>query len=124
MEFRFFEELAIILGAALLVAILFSRLRLPSIIAYMVAGAVIGPQLLGWVEPDRFTLIAEFGVVFLLFSLGLEFSLPRMLTLKRPVFGLGGAQVFFTTLILALTVYFWGATLEASITSTISSSPT
>ncbi len=115
MEFRFFEELATILGAALLVAILFSRLRLPSIIAYMVAGAIIGPQLLGWVEPERFTLIAEFGVVFLLFSLGLEFSLPRMVALKRSVFGLGGAQVFFTTLIFALTVYWWGATLEAAI---------
>ena len=115
MEFRFFEELAIILGAALLVAIVFSRLRLPSIIAYMVAGAIIGPQLLGWVEPERFTLIAEFGVVFLLFSLGLEFSLPRMLALKRPVFGLGGAQVFFTTLIFTLAVYLWGTTLEAAI---------
>lgn len=115
MEFRFFEELATILGAALLVAVVFSRLRLPSIIAYMVAGAIIGPQLLGWVEPERFTLIAEFGVVFLLFSLGLEFSLPRMIALKRPVFGLGGAQVFFTTLIFALTVYWWGATLEAAI---------
>jgi CPA2 family monovalent cation:H+ antiporter-2 len=115
MEFHFFEELATILGAALLVAILFSRLRLPSIIAYMVAGAIIGPQLLGWVEPAGFTLIAEFGVVFLLFSLGLEFSLPRMVALKRPVFGLGGAQVFFTTLIFALTVYWWGATLEAAI---------
>ncbi len=115
MDFRFFEELATILGAALLVAVVFSRLRLPSIIAYMVAGAIIGPQLLGWVEPGRFTLIAEFGVVFLLFSLGLEFSLPRMVALKRPVFGLGGAQVFFTTLIFALTVYWWGATLEAAI---------
>lgn len=115
MEFRFFEELAIILCAALLVAIVFSRLRLPSIIAYMVAGAIIGPQLFGWVEPERFTLIAEFGVVFLLFSLGLEFSLPRMVALKRPVFGLGGAQVFFTTLIFTLTVYWWGTTLEAAI---------
>jgi CPA2 family monovalent cation:H+ antiporter-2 len=115
MEFRFFEELAIILCAALLVAIVFSRLRLPSIIAYMVAGAMIGPQLLDWVEPARFALIAEFGVVFLLFSLGLEFSLPHMLALKRPVFGLGGAQVFFTTLIFAIAVYLWGATLEAAI---------
>ncbi len=115
MEFEFFEDLTTIFSAALVVAIIFSRVRLPSIIAYMVAGVVIGPHLLAWVDPQGFALIAEFGVVFLLFSLGLEFSLPRMLTLKGPVFGLGGAQVFVTTGIFALAVYLWGTTIEAAI---------
>ena len=116
MEFAFFEDLLTILGSALVVAIAFSRLRLPSIVAYMVAGAIIGPHLLGWVaEPQRFSLIAEFGVVFLLFALGLEFSLPRMLALKGPVFGLGGAQVFVTTLLFAAAVWIWGTTGQAAI---------
>ena len=115
MEFQFFEELLILLTAALVVAIAFSRLRLPSIIAYMVAGAIIGPSMFGWVDAERFHVIAEFGVVFLLFSLGLEFSLPRMLALKGPVFGLGGAQVFVTTLVFAAAVYLWGADAKAAI---------
>ena len=115
MEFEFFEDLTTIFSAALVVAILFSWVRLPSIIAYMVTGVAIGPHLLGWVNPQGFTLIAEFGVVFLLFSLGLEFSLPRMLSLKGPVFGLGSAQVFVTTGLFALAVYLWGATVEAAL---------
>jgi monovalent cation:H+ antiporter-2, CPA2 family len=115
MEFEFFEDLTIILTAALVVAIGFSRIRLPAIIAYIIAGVLIGPYLLGWVDPSSFALMAEFGVVFLLFSLGLEFSLPRMLSLKGPVFGLGGAQVLVTTTVFACVVYSWGATVEAAI---------
>ncbi|MFT4564653.1 MAG: CPA2 family monovalent cation:H+ antiporter-2, partial [Gammaproteobacteria bacterium] len=115
MEFEFFEDLTTILTAALVVAIVFSRIRLPSIIAYMIAGVLIGPYLLGWVDPSGFALMAEFGVVFLLFSLGLEFSLPRMMSLKGPVFGLGGAQVLVTTTVFASVVYAWGATIEAAV---------
>jgi monovalent cation:H+ antiporter-2, CPA2 family len=115
MEFEFFEDLTTILTAALVVAVVFSRIRLPSIIAYMIAGVLIGPYVLGLVEAKSFALVAEFGVVFLLFSLGLEFSLPRMLSLKGPVFGLGGAQVLVTTTVFACVVYGWGATIEAAI---------
>jgi len=115
MDFQFFEELLIILGAALAVAVIFSRLQLPSIIAYMVAGAIIGPHLFVLADPSRFSFIAEFGVVFLLFSLGLEFSLPRMLALKGPVFGLGGAQVLVTSALFTVAVYLWGSSIEAAI---------
>jgi len=116
MELNYFEDLLTILGGALVVAMIFSRLRLPAIVAYMVAGAIIGPHLLNWVaEPAQFSLIAEFGVVFLLFSLGLEFSFPRMIALRRSVFGLGGAQVLASTAIFTLAVYVWGATLSAAV---------
>lgn len=116
MSFGVFEEVLVILVAALAVALAFSRLRLPSIVAYIVAGALIGPHLLGWVaDPSRYALIAEFGVVFLLFSLGLEFSLPRMIALRGPVFGLGGAQVLVSTGLFTAAVYAWGATLEAAV---------
>lgn len=116
MDIQFFEQLLIILGVALVAALAFSRLRLPSIAAYIMAGVVIGPYLLGWIaDPRQFSLIAEFGVVFLLFSLGLEFSLPRMLALKRLVFGLGGAQVLLTTVVFATAVFVWGAAIEAAI---------
>ena len=116
MEFQFFEEFLIILGVALVAAVAFSRVQMPSIVAYMVAGAVIGPHLLDWIEdPGRFRLFAEFGVVFLLFSLGLEFSLPRMLTLRGPVFGLGGAQVLTTTIVFGTAVFLWGTAIKAAI---------
>lgn len=104
------------MGVALVAALAFSRLRLPSIAAYIIAGVVIEPYLLGWIaDPRQFSLTAEFGVVFSLFSLGLEFSLPRMLTLKRLVFGLGGAQVLVTTVVFATAVFVWGAAIEAAI---------
>ncbi len=115
MAFEFFEDFLIVIGVALIGAVVFSRLKLPSIIAYISAGIIIGPHLLGWVSPHDFSLIGEFGVVFLLFSIGLEFSLPRMLSLKGPVFGLGGAQVVITSIIFGAAVYFWGSSIESAV---------
>ena len=115
MAFEFFEDFLIVIGVALIGAVVFSRLKLPSIIAYISAGIIIGPHLLGWVSPHDFSLIGEFGVVFLLFSIGLEFSLPRMLSLKGPVFGLGGAQVVITSIVFGAAVYLWGASIESAV---------
>jgi CPA2 family monovalent cation:H+ antiporter-2 len=66
-------------------------------------------------DPESFSLIAEFGVAFLLFSIGLEFSLPKMLKLKFAVFGLGSIQVVSSVIIFTLAVYLWGTTLNAAI---------
>lgn len=116
MNAPFFEELLIILSSSLVCMLVFQRLRLPAIIAYIVVGTLIGPQIFGWVpSAERFTFIAEFGVVFLLFSLGLEFSLPKMLALRSAVFRLGSIQVLACTAVFTLTLLWWGATLEAAI---------
>jgi CPA2 family monovalent cation:H+ antiporter-2 len=113
---NFFEEFLIILGASLIACLLFGRLKLPTIVAYMIAGAVIGPHAIGLVEePEHFSFLAEFGVVFLLFSLGLEFSLSRLIQIKKIVFGLGFSQVAACVLVFAGVVYIWGCSLEASI---------
>ena len=84
----------ILLAAAVLVVALFRSLRLPPLLAYLLVGIVIGPHALGWVpESGETSYLAEFGVVFLMFSIGLEFSLPQLKAMQGLVFGLGGAQV-------------------------------
>lgn len=87
----------ILLAAAVLVVALFRSLRLPPLLAYLLVGIAIGPHALGWVpESGEASYLAEFGVVFLMFSIGLEFSLPQLKAMQGIVFGLGGAQVALT----------------------------
>ena len=89
-----FTDLLIILACSLLVIALFRRLRLPPVLGYLCVGLLVGPAALDWIDSARdLPRLAELGVVFLLFSLGLEFSLPRMLAMRGTVFGLGSAQV-------------------------------
>src|SRR3979490_788295 len=86
------QALILLAGSVLLVTIA-RRLALPTSIAYLVVGLVLGPHALGVLSDSGATrLLAELGVAFLLFTLGLEFSLPRMLAMRREVFGLGAAQ--------------------------------
>lgn len=116
MEQLFFEQLLAIMGVSLAATVLLSRLNMPNIIAYLIAGGLIGPHVLGWIDtPADFAFLAEFGVVFLLFSLGLEFSLPKLIALRSSVFGLGGVQVIFCTLVFGGATWLWGSTLETAI---------
>ncbi|MCL7463285.1 monovalent cation:proton antiporter family protein [Pseudomonas sp. NW5] len=111
-----FVNLLIILAASLLAIALFRYLKLPPLLAYMSVGLALGPGALGWIEQhEDLPLLAEFGVVFLLFSLGLEFSLPRMLALRRVVFGLGSLQVVACTLPLAGLLYLLDLSLAAAL---------
>ncbi|MBT8765151.1 cation:proton antiporter [Metapseudomonas boanensis] len=87
-------NLLIILAASLLVIALFRRMSLPPVLGYLCVGLMLGPSALNWVNYDQnLPQLAEMGVVFLLFTLGLEFSLARMIALRRVVFGLGSLQV-------------------------------
>ncbi|MBI3140307.1 MAG: cation:proton antiporter [Rhodocyclales bacterium] len=93
----------ILLTAAVLAVALARAWRLPSMLAYLAIGIAVGPHALGWLpESEQTSRLAEFGVVFLMFSIGLEFSLPRLVAMRRMVFGLGGAQVAITMLASAL----------------------
>lgn len=96
-----FANLLIIFAASLVVIALFQRLRLPPVLGYLCVGLMIGPSAFNWVnESEDLPDLAELGVVFLLFSLGLEFSLTKMLALRRVVFGLGSLQVLGTAILL------------------------
>src|SRR6266404_5154375 len=96
------QALILLAGSVFLVTIA-RRLGLPTSVAYLVVGLVLGPHALGVVSDSGATrLLAELGVAFLLFTLGLEFSLPRMLAMRREVLGLGAAQVIATAGVFAL----------------------
>lgn len=99
----FFDTVTLILLLAVLVVVVFRRLKIPPIIGYLVVGIVVGPHGLTWVQ-DRGDIheLADFGVVFLMFTIGLEFSLTKLIRMKHLVFGLGSAQVFLTTLITSV----------------------
>ena len=99
----------VLLAAAVIVVVLCRLVRLPPILGYLIVGAAVGPHALGWVANDQGTRhVAEFGLVFLLFSVGLEFSLPRLNAMRRAVFGLGLAQVAVTTVAATLVVQLAG----------------
>ncbi|MEO8485417.1 MAG: monovalent cation:proton antiporter-2 (CPA2) family protein [Betaproteobacteria bacterium] len=88
----------VLLAAAVVVVVVCRLVHLPPILGYLIVGVVVGPHALGWVADDKAThYVAEFGIVFLLFSVGLEFSLPKLRAMRRAVFGLGLAQVAVTT---------------------------
>jgi CPA2 family monovalent cation:H+ antiporter-2 len=99
----------VLLAAAVVVVVLCRLVRLPPILGYLIVGAAVGPHALGWVANDQATrYVAEFGLVFLLFSVGLEFSLPKLNAMRRAVFGLGLAQVAVTAAAATLTVQLAG----------------
>jgi CPA2 family monovalent cation:H+ antiporter-2 len=120
------ELVLILLATAVGVVVLFRQLRMPALIGYLLVGILIGPHALGWAADDEQTrYLAEFGVVFLMFSVGLEFSLPRLGTMRKAVFGLGAAQVVATValvLVLALSIGLdWRAGLVLGGTLAMSS---
>ena len=96
-------QVLIMLAASVFVVTVARRLGWPSLLGYLIVGMVLGPHALGVISDSATTRqLSELGVVFLLFTLGLEFSLPRMMAVRREVFGLGGLQVGATVLIVAL----------------------
>jgi CPA2 family monovalent cation:H+ antiporter-2 len=99
----------VLLAAAVVVVVLCRLVRLPPVLGYLIVGAAVGPHALGWVPDDQATrYVAEFGLVFLLFSVGLEFSLAKLNAMRRAVFGLGLAQVAVTAAAATLTVQLAG----------------
>ena len=103
------QLILILLAAAVLVVTLFRTLALPSILGYLLVGILIGPSVFALIPDTSATrYLAEFGVVFLMFSIGLEFSLPQFYAMRRIVLGLGGAQVIVTVLITLITAALWG----------------
>ena len=121
----------ILLATAVVVVIACRLVRLPPILGYLAVGIALGPHALAWVPDDADTRsLGEIGIVFLMFSIGLEFSLPQLRAMRRAVFGLGLAQVTITTLAgiaaLQLAGYGWqvglvlGGALAMSSTAIVS----
>jgi len=106
----------VLLASAVLVVVLCRILHLPVMLGYLIVGILIGPHALAWI-PDAVGTqhLAEFGVVFLMFSIGLEFSLVRLMAMKRTVFGLGGAQVVMTILPVMAIAALFGLSWQAGL---------
>jgi len=106
------QSVLIVLACAVVAVVACRSLRLPAMIGYLVTGLALGPHALRLISPERedMRLLAEIGVVFLMFSIGLEFSLPRLMAMRRVVFGLGLAQVAATIALVtaAAAALGWG----------------
>jgi CPA2 family monovalent cation:H+ antiporter-2 len=95
-------QILILLAASVCVVAGVRKLKLPAILGYLAVGMLLGPHALALATGDETTRsLADFGVVFLVFTLGLEFSLPRLVAMRWEVLGVGGAQVFVTTALVA-----------------------
>ncbi|WP_417658964.1 monovalent cation:proton antiporter-2 (CPA2) family protein [Pseudidiomarina sp.] len=125
-----FTDILLLLAIAVVLVWAFRKIKLPAILAYLVAGIVAGPDVLAWIsDPDEYHFVAELGVVLLLFSLGLEFSLPKMIAMRGQVFGLGAGQVVLCTALFAVlailfvndwtTAFIVGCTLALSSTAVV-----
>lgn len=122
------REVIVFLVAAGVVVPLFNRLRVSPVLGFLLVGLVIGPfglarftDTLPWLhyvvidEPEGVSALAELGVVFLLFMIGLELSIDRLWAMRRLVFGLGGAQVVITGAVIALIASFFDNTVPAAM---------
>lgn len=106
----------LLLGASVMAVVVFRRFNLPPVLGYLFVGSVIGPHALNLMNDiHRAESLAEFGVVFLMFSIGLEFSLPKLFAMKRIVFGLGLLQVAVTMALVAGLVMLFGVSWQIGI---------
>jgi len=104
-----FIQLLVLLLAAVAVVAVFQRLKIPSSLGYLLVGVVLGPYTPGPViEGHQLRVLAEFGIVFLLFTIGLNFSLPQIRALRNQVFTLGTGQVALTTAVVGLLAWIAG----------------
>jgi K+:H+ antiporter len=116
MEGTVLEDILLLLAATIAVVAGLRRLRMPPIIGFLAVGMAVGPYALQWVATTETTgTLAEFGVVFLLFTLGLEFSLPRLIATRGEVFGLGSLQVGATTAAVAAIAMAFGVPMSVAI---------
>jgi monovalent cation:H+ antiporter-2, CPA2 family len=105
----------LLLTSSVLAVALFRALKLPAMLAYFFVGMLFGPfgfNFLPSTESGRH--VAEFGIVFLMFSVGLEFSLPKLYAMRKTLFGLGGAQVLITLGVSMLVGWLAGLSLSTA----------
>ena len=115
-ETHYLADILILLAAAIITVPLFQRLRLGSVLGYLAAGAIVGPWGFGFIDEIReIRHIAEFGVVFLLFLIGIEMKPARLWAMRRMVFGLGSAQVILTGLAIASIALLLGQPLKVAV---------
>ena len=115
-DFTLLQDLLVLLIASIPIAFICNRLRLPLIVGFMITGVLIGPFALGLIKDvAAVEVLAEIGVVLLLFTIGLEFSLRRIIEMKRLVLYGGGLQVLLTVLLVTGVAYWTGQDFNHAI---------
>ncbi|MCX8034453.1 MAG: cation:proton antiporter [Thermodesulfovibrio sp.] len=104
---EFLQSTLIIFGVSGLIIYILGKLKIPPIVGFLIAGTIIGPYGMALIkDPHEVEIIAEIGVILLMFTIGIEFSIPRLISLKKEVFLLGTLQVFLTILAITLISQF------------------
>jgi monovalent cation:proton antiporter-2 (CPA2) family protein len=115
-ETHYLTDILILLAAAIIAVSVFRRLGLGSVLGYLVAGAVVGPWGFGFIDRiEEIRNIAEFGVIFLLFIIGIELKPARLWEMRHMVFGLGTAQVVVTGLVICGLALLFGQPLRTAV---------
>ncbi len=108
-------QILLLLAVTITVVVTFQRLHIPTSLGYLLVGVILGPHTLGLtVSVPEFETLAKFGVVFLLFMIGLNFSLPQLQVLRHQILGPGIGQVVFTTLLVGTIVWLAGLPVAAA----------
>lgn len=116
MQIPLLKEVVIILGLSVMIILVFQKLRIPSVIGFLITGIVAGPHGLSLVSAgSEVDILAEIGVIFLLFVIGIEFSLKSLLAIRRTVLWGGLMQVGITILITAISTYLIGLPLNEAV---------
>lgn len=121
MEMGIFDTIIVISVISLFINAIFQRISLPVIVGYILVGVLVGPHTLNLISNSQnISSLAEFGIVFLMFTIGLEFSLTRIIAMRRSVFSFGGLQVFLTLIItMAIGLYIGLTATEALLVGCI-----
>lgn len=115
-DIGYLQDILILLFASVAIVIIFKQLGLSPALGYLVVGAAIGPNGFALLQVNETTSsIAEFGVVFLLFAIGLELTLDKLIAMKKYVLGFGSLQVVITSIIIGLACYKMGLGKELSV---------
>ena len=117
MGIEFIKPLVIILATSAVVIYFLGKFKISSVVGFLISGIILGPYLFGFIKnPKDIELFAEIGVILLMFTLGLEFSLNNLFSLKRQIFFAGSLQVLFTIVFILLISYnFLGVSLNIAI---------
>ncbi|MBI5187833.1 MAG: cation:proton antiporter [Nitrospirae bacterium] len=116
MNLDFLKSLVVIFGVSALVVFLLHRLKIPSLVGFLIAGIIIGPHGLGMVKDvHAVELLAEIGVILLLFTIGIEFSMAKLIRMKKAVIGGGGIQVLLTIVLSAIAAYLTTENINKSV---------
>src|SRR5690606_21681690 len=116
MELPLLPDIVIILGLSVVIVLLFQKLKLPAILGCLITGMIVGPHGFNLINASHeVEVLSEIGIIFLLFVIGIEFSLKGLATIKNTVLIGGSLQVIGTIGIVTLVSYYLGLPLQSAI---------